>query len=110
MAYTSGTGRTEKPDRQVTEDALRIARRLRRDVPRALQAAANSFQKTAESHERTAKSFEQVAAVSKHRDECLEHAGRHRHFAREDRLLAEQLREWAANAAVRPLPNGLAYA
>jgi hypothetical protein len=63
----------------------------------AQRAVADSIQKTAESHEGAAKSYERVAGFSEHPEECLAYASRHRHFAREDRLFAEQLGKLAAS-------------
>ncbi|MEB4208348.1 hypothetical protein [Mycobacterium sp. 94-17] len=52
------------------------------------------MEKSAGSHERVAKSYEMAAASSGH-DEYLQHAARHREFAREDLRIAERLRQMA---------------
>ena len=99
----------------VEERVLRAARRAaqaRQGAAHAQRSAADSMQRSAESQERIARAYEEAAASSGHRDEYLERASRHRDFARDDHLMARELRqladaEWTDHPVVdTAAPNG----
>ena len=76
--------------------AIQRAEQARRQMRAAQRSAANSMDDSAASRERTAKAYEEAAEHRDLRDdEYLEHAARHREFAREDRLMPERLRRMA---------------
>jgi hypothetical protein len=81
------------------EQAFRASQRAelaRRDVRAAQRSAAASLDGSADSHERTANAYAEAAERGDRRkDDCLEHAARHRAFAQEDRQMAERLRRMA---------------
>src|ERR1700745_1670842 len=77
--------------------ASRRAERARRGVRAAQRAAAASVDGSADSHERAANAYAEAAEHGDRRkDDCLEHAARHREFAQEDRQIADRWRRRAA--------------
>jgi len=87
-------------DAWVVEQAFRSgqrAERVRGRVRAALRSAADSIEKSAVSQERCAKVYEEAAELRDpcDREECQEHAARHRAFALDDHRMAQQLRQMA---------------
>jgi urocanate hydratase len=83
---------------RATEEAAYVARRaegLRQQVRAAQRSAADSLDRSAVSQDRAARIYEQLADNRERGDEYSEHAARHRQFAREDRVMAQRLREMA---------------
>ncbi len=98
---SADNGLQAEPDLQVWDanDAFRTGQRVERAwlLARAAQrSAARSLDDSADSHERTADGYDKAV---KHGglqwDECREHAAIHRAFAREDRRMAQRLRQMA---------------
>lgn len=98
---SADNGLQAEPDLQVwgAEDAFRSGQRAESAwlLARAAQrSAATSLDHSADSHERTAHAYDEAAGhEGRHCDECREHAAIHRAFAREDRRMAERLRQMA---------------
>ncbi len=70
------------------------AAQARRDARDAQRSAAESLERSAQSQEQTAQAYEE-AAKRTGRDDYVEHAARHRKYAHEDHVMAEELRRMA---------------
>lgn len=89
---------TESDRQRVVEEAIRAGQRAAealRKAKGAQRSAAESLGRSAEAHDRTAEAYEDAAdhCVGLEQDEFRARAARHRGFAREDRQIAQKMRE-----------------
>ena len=94
-------GGDEQPDRDVdrrlaekASEAEQRAERARENASAAQRSAAASLRKSAECQERIARLYVDRAEESIFDDDS-EHAARHEQYARDDRAMAERLRQSA---------------
>jgi hypothetical protein len=103
MTHTNGDAQSDVGlDRRIAELVAEVGQRIewaRHKANAAQQSAAASMRKSAESQDRIAKMYEERAEhgllhddVVEH-DDDLDHAARHRQFAKDDRRMAERLQQ-----------------
>ncbi len=66
--------------------------RARKGAVAAQRSAAESLRKSAESQDRIANMYQDRAESASFHDDDVDHAARHRNFAREDRMMSERAR------------------
>ena len=92
----SGLEAKSGPQLLAIEKAIRLGQeveQVRTRTKRGQRSAAESIEKSAVYHDRAAASYEKLAIFSECGTGYLDHATRHREFAREDRRMAQRLRE-----------------